>query len=308
MSETWVWILFNAFIVILLYLDLVVFHKKDHEIPVKEALIWSVIWIVIALLFNWGVYLVSGRTHALNFFTGYVLERSLSMDNLFVFLLIFNYFKVPAKYHHKILFWGILGAVVTRAAFIFAGVALIERFHWVLYIMGAILVWSGFKLFGGKDEEMEPEKNPVLKLARKIFRVIPSYDSGKFFVKENKILYATGLFIVLVVIESTDVVFAVDSIPAILAITRDPFIVYSSNIFAILGLRALYFALAGLMRIFYYLNYGLGVILIFIGAKMLLESKIHISTGVTLIFLITVLTVSILASMLFPKKESHPET
>ncbi len=304
MSSFWLWTLFNLFVVFLLYLDLAVFHKKDHEIPIKEALLWSVIWIVVAFIFNAGVFVVAGADKGLQFFTGYLLERSLSVDNLFVFLLIFTYFQVPAKYHHKILFWGILGAVLTRAAFILMGVALIERFHWVLYIMGGILIWSGFKFLVGKDEKMDLEKNPVLKMARKVIPVISEYDSGKFFLKRNGKLFATSLFIVLVVIESTDVVFAVDSIPAILSITRDSFIVYSSNIFAILGLRALYFALAGLMKAFVYLNYGLGVILIFVGVKMLIESWIHIPTGVALGFLVVVMALSMIASVLFPKKES----
>lgn len=304
MSSFWLWTLFNLFVVFLLYLDIAVFHKKDKEVPMKEALTWSVIWIGVALLFNAGVLILAGPGKGLEFFTGYLLEKSLSVDNLFVFLLIFTYFQVPAKYHHKILFWGILGAIFTRALFIFIGVALIERFHWVLYIMGAILIFSGLKFLSGKDEKMEPEKNPVLRIARKIFPVMAGFDTGKFFLRKDNKWYATSLFIVLVVIESTDVVFAVDSIPAILSITRDPFIVYSSNIFAILGLRALYFALAGLMKAFVYLNYGLGIILIFVGLKMVLEHWIHVPTWAALGFLVVVIAVSVIASILFPKKEA----
>ena len=296
------WIFFNLLVIFLLYLDLAVFHRKDEEIRIQEALGWSVIWMVAALIFNAGVYRVGGPDRGLKFFTGYLLERSLSVDNLFVFLVIFSYFKVPARYHYKILFWGILGAIVTRALFILGGIALIERFRWILYVLGAILIYSGFKLFSGKDEKVEPDKNPVVRGFRYLMPVSSGYESGKFFIREQGRWAATPLFVVLLVIETTDVIFSMDSIPAILSISLDPFIVYSSNIFAILGLRALYFALAGLMKAFYYLHYGLGVILIFVGVKMLAQPFFSISTGAALGVITAILMLSILASLIFPSR------
>lgn len=293
----WGWIIFNAVVIVLLVLDLVVFHRKSHVISVREALWWSAFWIGLALAFNVGVYYVLGGDLALKFFTGYILEKSLSVDNLFVFLLIFSYFKVPAQYQHNVLFWGILGALIMRAIFIFFGVALIHHFHGIIYIFGAFLVYTGIKLIFEKEKEVHPEKNPVLKLVRRIMPITPDYDGQKFFVRRNGKLFATPLLIVLLVVETTDVVFAVDSIPAILAITTDTFIVYTSNVFAILGLRALYFALAGLMVMFRYLHYGLGAILAFVGIKMLIADFYKLPIGVALGVIAGILTLTIIVSL-----------
>jgi tellurite resistance protein TerC len=235
----WVWIGFNLLVLALLALDLGVFHRKVHEIQFKEALLLSAFWIAVSLLFNVGVYFVRGPHSALEFLTGYLLEKSLSVDNIFVFLLIFTYFKVPGTYQHEVLFWGILGAIIFRAIFIFGGIVLLERFHWLIYLFGAFLIFTGAKLAFEKDKEVHPEQNPVLKLFRRLMPVTGGYQGGKFFFKQGGKLFATPLFVTLLVVETTDIVFAVDSIPAILAVTRDPFIVYSSNVFAILGLRAL---------------------------------------------------------------------
>jgi tellurite resistance protein TerC len=285
----------------MLVLDLTVFHRKAHTIKFKEAVGWSIFWISLAAVFAVLVYFWRGKATALDFTTGYLIEESLSVDNLFVFLLIFKFFKVPANFQHKVLFWGIIGALVMRFVFIIAGVALINRFHWIIYIFGAFLVYTGIKLFKQTDSDVKPEQNPVLKAFRKIMPVTKDYVGGKFFVRD-KGLYATPLFLVLLVIETTDVVFAADSIPAILAITRDPFIVYTSNVFAILGLRSLYFALAGMMELFHYLHYGLAVILTFIGVKMLVSNFFHMPTVVALGVVAGVLAVSVGASVLWPKK------
>jgi tellurite resistance protein TerC len=250
-----VFVIFNIFILLLLALDLGVFNRKEHTINFKEAILLSAFWIVLSLIFNIGVYFLLGKQKALEFFTGYVLEKSLSMDNIFVFILIFRYFAVPSKYQHKVLFWGILGALIFRGIFIYAGVTLIEKFHWIIYAFGFLLLFSGGKLFFEKDKKISPDKNPVLKLLRRYFPISQSYSRSKFFIKEGKKLFLSPLLVVLVVIETTDIVFAVDSIPAILAITHDGFIVYSSNVFAILGLRALYFALNSIMESFQYLHY-----------------------------------------------------
>ncbi|MFH1368460.1 MAG: TerC family protein [Elusimicrobiota bacterium] len=293
------WILFNVFVVILLLLDLGVFHKGSRTIGVKESLIWSAVWIIVALLFNAGVWFWSGPQKGLEFFTCYLIERSLSIDNIFVFVLLFNYFKVHSEYQYKVLFWGIVGAMVMRAFFILAGTALIAKFHWTIYIFGALLVYVGIKLAFQKDEEVHPEKNPVLILSRKLFPVSPWQNNDKFFIKDAGKLLVTPLFLVLLVVESTDVVFAIDSIPAALAITLDSFIVYSSNILAILGLRAMYFALAGSMQMFRFLNYGLSVVLSFVGVKMLLTDFYKISIGASLGFIAVVLTVSIVVSLMF---------
>lgn len=315
MSEkTIFWIGFNVFVILMLILDLGVFHRKSHEVKMKEALIWSGVWITLALIFNVGLYFfytpppgLKPIDSALQFFTGYIIEKSLSVDNIFVFILIFSYFKVKAEYQHKVLFWGILGALAMRAIFIFTGVALINKFAFVIYIFGAFLILTGIKLALEKDKEIHPEKNPLLRLFKKFFKVSPEYDNGKFFTVKNSRRMATPLFVVLIVVETTDLIFAVDSIPAILAVTQDPFIVYSSNVFAILGLRALYFALAGLMRLFHYLHYGLAAILILVGIKMILnhhyEAKI-ISTELSLILVLLILAVSVILSVKYPKKEN----
>lgn len=301
-----VWVVFNLFIVAMLVLDLKVFHRKPHEIKMKEALGWSAFWIVLALLFNAGIYLWLGPQTGLEFLTGYLIEKSLSVDNIFVFLLIFSYFKVSALYQHKVLFWGILGALIFRAIFILAGITLINQFHWIIYVFGGFLILTGIKLALEKDKEIHPEKNPILRLFRRMMPVAERYEGARFFVKEGGRRLATPLFIVLLVVETTDVVFAVDSIPAILAITRDPFIVYSSNAFAILGLRALFFALAGLMQLFHHLHYGLSAILVFVGTKMLLTDLYKIPIGIALGVIAGILTLSILASLIF-KSEKNVE-
>ena len=296
------WIIFNAFVFLMLFLDLKVFHSKAHEIRIKEALLWSVFWTVLALLFNWGIYYFMGRDAGMKFFAGYLLERALSFDNLFVFLLIFTYFKVPAHFQHQALFWGILGALVMRALFIMGGIALIHAFHQIMYLFGAFLIFTGFKLLFQKDKEMDPGKNPVIRLFHKFMPVTEEYHHEKFFVRLKGRLHATPLFVVLLLIETTDVIFAVDSIPAILGVTTDPFLVYTSNIFAILGLRALYFALAALMKMFQYLNYGLSLILAFVGVKMLIADFYEIPIGLSLGAIAAILAVSMAASFLFPKK------
>jgi tellurite resistance protein TerC len=304
------WILFNIFVIGMLALDLGVFHRKAHEIKLKEAIIWSIVWILLALAFNVLVYFWHGTQSALEFLTGYLVEKSLSVDNIFVFLMIFTYFGVKPMYQHKVLFWGILGAIIMRAIFIFAGITLIKIFHPIIYIFGAFLIFTGIKMGLQKDREIHPEKNPVLKLFRKFFKITPDYVDGKFFVKQGKRLIATPMFVVLLVVESTDVMFAVDSIPAIIAITRDPFIVYTSNIFAILGLRALYFAIAGFVTLFRYFKYGLSIVLVFIGVKMLISDFYKIPTVIALLIVFSIITISILASVLIPEpkpKVADPE-
>lgn len=295
------WVVFNSFVALMLVLDLTVFHRKAHEIRFREALAWSGFWISLAAAFAVLVYFWHGRATTLEFVTGYLIEESLSVDNLFVFLLIFRYFKVPRAYQHKVLFWGILGALIMRLGFILAGVALIRRFDWIVYLFGAFLVYTGIKLFRQEETEVHPEQNPVLRLFRRWIPITRDYVDGKFVVRQRG-LYATPLLMVLVMIETTDVLFAADSIPAILAITRDPFIVYTSNVFAILGLRSVYFALAGMMELFHFLHYGLSVILTFIGLKMLISHYYHIPTGVALSVVAVVLAASVVFSLAFPKK------
>jgi TerC family integral membrane protein len=285
----------------MLGLDLGVFHRRAHTVKFREALAWSVMWIALAALFAVVIFFWHGRTPALEFVTGYVIELSLSVDNLFVFLLIFRFFQVPPAHQHKVLFWGILGALVMRAAFIAAGVGLIQRFHWVIYLFGAFLVYSGIKLFFQEEAEIHPEKNPVLRLFRRWVPVTTDYEGSKFFVRRAG-LYATPLFVVLLVVETTDLLFAVDSIPAILAITRDAFIVYTSNVFAILGLRSLYFALAGMMEMFRYLHYGLSLVLVFVGAKMLVSHYFEIPTHIALAAVAGVLALSVIASVAHPRQ------
>ncbi len=285
----------------MLGLDLGVFHRRAHTVKFREALAWSAVWIALAVIFAVVVFFWHGRTPALEFVTGYVIELSLSVDNLFVFLLIFRFFQVPAVHQHKVLFWGILGALIMRAVFIAAGVGLIQRFHWIVYVFGAFLVYSGIKLFFQEEAEIHPEKNPVLRLFRRFVPVTRDYEGDKFFVRRPG-LYATPLFVVLLVVETTDLLFAVDSIPAILAITRDAFIVYTSNVFAIMGLRSMYFALAGMMEMFRYLHYGLSLVLVFVGAKMLLSHYLEIPTPVALAAVAGVLAISVIASMANPKK------
>ncbi len=304
MENNTLWIAFNVAVVILLILDLGFLHRKNHEIPVREALIQSGIWISLSLLFNLGLYFAWGSQKALEFLTGYLLELSLSVDNLFVFILLFSYFHVPHRYQFKVLFWGIIGVLITRATFILAGVSLIHKFHWIIYVFGAFLIVSGIRMLQEKDKEVHPEKNPFLNLLRRVLPMTKDYVDDKFAVREKGRLKFTPLFVALLTIELTDVIFAVDSIPAILSVTRDAFIVYSSNICAVLGLRSLYFALAGVMKLFRYLNYGLSLILIFIGSKMLFEHFIEVPIIVTLIVIVTVLGSSVLASILIKPKDA----
>jgi len=297
----WHWFGFVVFLIIMLALDLGVFNKKQHVVHVKEALITSAVWIILALIFNATVFYFMGHDKGLEFLTGYLLEKSLSVDNIFVFILLFNYFDVPKMYQHKVLYWGIVGALIMRAILIVIGTALIAKFSWIIIIFGIFLVIAGLKMAFQKDEKVEPDKNPVVKFVKKFLPVTPEYHGSMFFIKLNG-LFATPLLIVLIVIETTDLVFAFDSIPAILAITHDPFIVFTSNAFAILGLRALYFALAGFMDKFYYLKIGLSVILVFIGVKMLLSTVFHISTVISLLVILLLLTISIIASIIHTKR------
>ncbi|MBV8515466.1 MAG: TerC family protein [Acidobacteria bacterium] len=285
----------------MLALDLGVFNRRPHSVGFREALGWSVMWIAFAITFAVIVYFWHGRTASLEFLTGYVIELSLSIDNLFVFLVIFRYFRVPGELQHRVLFWGILGALTTRGAFILAGVGLIRQFDWITYIFGAMLVWSGVNLLRQGDTEIDPEKNPVLKLFRRWMPVTDDYVGDQFWVRQPG-LYATPLVVVLLVVETTDILFAVDSIPAVLAITLNAFIVYTSNVFAILGLRSMYFAVAGMMDYFEYLHYGLSAVLVFIGGKMLLSHYYKVPTHIALAIVIGVLLISVLASVAFPRK------
>jgi tellurite resistance protein TerC len=299
-----VWIGFLVFVMLMLILDLGVFHRNSHEVKVKEALIWSGVWISLALLFNYGLYLYMGKEKALEFLAGYLIEKSLSVDNLFVFIMLFSYFNVSPKYQHKVLFWGIIGALVLRAIFIFAGVALISKFHWIIYLFGVFLLFTGAKMLFHDDKEVEPDKNPLVRLFKRFFPVTDSMSGGRFFVKINAKRFATPLFIVLLIVEFTDLIFAVDSIPAILAVSNDTFIIFTSNVFAILGLRSLYFALAGITKYFHYLKYGLSVILIFIGVKMLIVDLYKIPIVYSLLTIVGILAVSVLLSVVFPQKEN----
>jgi TerC family integral membrane protein len=296
------WILFNVFVLVMLALDLGVFNRRVHTVTFREALGWSAMWIALASAFAVLVYFWHGRTESLEFATGYLIELSLSIDNLFVFLVIFRFFRVPSELQHRVLFWGILGALITRGIFILAGVSLIQRFHWLIYVFGALLVYSGIKLLRQGDEEVDPERNPLLKLFRKWIPVTEDYEGEKFWVRRPG-LYATPLVVVLLVVETTDIVFAVDSIPAVLAITLNAFIVYTSNVFAILGLRSMYFAVAGMMDLFEYLHYGLSLVLILIGAKMLLSHYYTVPTAVALGTVAGVIAISVVASIVFPGKK-----
>jgi len=281
----------------MLALDLGVFNRKAHEISLKEALTWTFIWVFLALVFNTIIFYWKGQQQALEFFTGYLVEKALSIDNIFVFIMIFSYFQIPTKYQHKVLFWGILGALIMRVIFIFAGVALIEKFHFTIYLFGALLIYTGYKMFYHNNATIEPDKNPLIEVFKKFMPVTPHLHEDKFFVKLNGKRFATPLFLVLILIETTDLIFAVDSIPAILAITQDQFIVYTSNVFAILGLRSLYFALAGVVHRFWLLSYGLAVVLVFVGLKMLLIDVYKIPIEWSLIFIATTITGSIMLSL-----------
>ena len=308
----WLWVGFNLFVLAMLAIDLGVFHRHAHIVSVREAALWSVLWISLSLIFNLGIYLYwhdlvphSAYTNseaALAFLTGYLIEKSLSVDNIFVFVLIFSYFAVPAIYQHRVLFWCIIGALIMRATLIFVGAALIERFHWIIYIFGGFLIYTGIRMAFHKDEAMAVEENAMVRLFRRFMPVADRYHDGDFFVRHGGKLMATPLFLVLIVVETTDLVFALDSIPAIFAVTTDAFLVYTSNIFAILGLRSLYFLLAGVIDKFQYLKLGLAVVLTFVGGKMVLESFIHIPIIASLGFIALTLTVAVVASLLNPAK------
>ena len=304
------WVGFNAFVLAMLMLDLLVFNRKAHVVKMREALSWSLFWIILSLSFNYLVYRVMGRQAGLEFLTGYLIEKSLSVDNLFVFLLIFTYFQVPQQYQHKILFWGIIGALVLRAIFILAGAALLAKFHILLYVLGAFLVYTGVRMaISAGEPEIDPDSNPVVKFLSRYMPITSKLEDGKFFVRKDKLLFATPLFVVLVMVETTDVVFAADSIPAILAVSRNTFIVYTSNVFALLGLRAMYFALAGLMQLFHYLHYGLSLILVFIGLKLLTTDYLatlgyEIPMSLSLGIVGSILALSVIASLVFPKKDA----
>jgi tellurite resistance protein TerC len=298
------WILFNIFVLGMLALDLGFLQRPGHTVKFREALTWSLIWIVLAGAFAVLVYSRYGHATAVEFVTGYVIELSLSVDNLFIFLLIFRYFRVAPEHQHKVLFWGIVGALVMRGIFIIVGIGLIQRFHWITYIFGALLVYSGIKLFRQHGVGIEPENNPVLRLFRRWVPMTENYEGDRFVVRRTR-PYATPLLAVLILVETTDVLFATDSIPAVLAITLKPFIVYTSNVFAVLGLRSMYFLLAGMMELFHYLHYGLAAILIFVGAKMLVSNYYPIPTWIALGVVAGVLLISVLASLLHPKSHEH---
>ncbi|HEY1790575.1 MAG TPA: TerC family protein [Verrucomicrobiae bacterium] len=295
------WFGFGALVAAILALDLGLFHRKPREMGVQEAFVRSGIWIGLALLFNAGIYFWRGGEKAVQFFTSYTVEFSLSVDNLFVFLLIFKYFSVPSRYRHKVLFWGIIGALVMRAIFIGAGITLMEKFHWMIYLFGIVLVICGIKIVLERNREIHPDKNPVLKFIRRFIPVYNEYNGDRFFVKQDRRVLVSPLFTVLVVVESSDLLFALDSVPAVLAITPDPFIVYTSNVAAILGLRSLFFALEGAMNRFHYLRYGLSVILVFVGVKMLISRVYSISTEASLLVILSVLAISVVASRFQPK-------
>jgi tellurite resistance protein TerC len=292
------WAGFLAFVLAMLAIDLGVFHKNAHEVSLKEAGIWSAVWIALAVVFNIGVYQWFGPDRALEFTTGYLIEKALAVDNIFVFVVIFSTFAVPSIYQHRVLFWGVLGALVMRAAFIFAGGAFLQRFHWAIYVFGALLAVTGIKLLLQRNEEMHPENNPLVRWFQKIVPMTPEFHGDKFMVVKNGRRYGTPLLLALVAVEVTDLIFAVDSIPAIFAITSDPFIVFTSNIFAILGLRSLYFLLAGIITRFVYLKVGLSFVLVFVGAKMLLMDVYKVPIGVSLAVIAGILGLSIVISLL----------
>lgn len=302
-ESTVLWIGFNAFVLGMLALDLGVFHKKSHTVSVREALTWTGVWVTLALFFNLFVYFYFGEELAVEFFTGYLIEKSLSVDNIFVIIMIFSYFQVPREYQHKVLFWGILGALVMRVIFIFSGIELIHRFHWLIYIFGGFLIFTGVRMLTGGEQKFDPEKNPIMKISRKLFSITPTFDGDNFFTRRDGKTWVTPLFLVVIMIETTDLIFAVDSIPAILAISEDPFIVYTSNVFAILGLRSLYFALSGIEKYFHYLKFGLSAILVFVGTKMCIMDFYKIPVAISLIIIVFVLTIAMIASVLFPKRE-----
>jgi tellurite resistance protein TerC len=311
-DQIWLWIGFNLCVLGLLALDLFVFHREAHEVRLKEAAAWSIFWVFLSLVFNSWVWYFKGREPALEFLTGYLIEKALSLDNIFVIVLIFSYFGTPPRFQHRVLFWGILGALVMRGAMILAGTYLIQEFHFIIYLFGAFLVFTGLRMATQHDHAIEPEANPVIRLVRRFLPVTNVYHGQKFFAREAMAagtlrLVATPLFVVLMLVETTDLIFAVDSIPAIFAVTHDPFIVYTSNVCAILGLRALYFLLAGVIHKFHYLKLGLSVVLVLVGAKMLITDIYKVPIGLSLALVALILTVSVAASLLFPPHTTTPD-
>lgn len=311
MDQIWLWAGFNVFVLAMLAIDLGVFHKDAHVVSMREAAVWTAVWVGLALAFNYGVYHFMGGEVGLQFLTGYLIEKALSVDNIFVFVLIFSYFQVPPRYQHRVLFWGVLGALVMRGAMIAAGAALIEQYDWIIYVFGAFLVFTGIRMATQKEMDINPGRNPVIRLVKRFLPVSKRYHGQRFFI-EARVggrvrRIATPLFVVLILVETTDLIFAVDSIPAIFAITTDPFIVYTSNVFAILGLRSLYFLLAGVIHKVHYLKLGLSVVLVFVGAKMLVGYfDYHVPIGVSLGVIGSVLLLSVAASLLFPARaEEH---
>lgn len=295
--QFWLWVAFGVLVLVMLVLDLGVFNRDEHAVGVREAALWTGVWITLALVFDFGIVILEGTRPALEFLTGFLIEKSLSVDNLFVFAVILSYFSVPARYQHKVLYWGILGAMAMRLALILLGAALIARFDWILYLFGAFLIYAGVRMAVQQDVEVHPEQNPVVGLIRRLFPVEPRYHGGRFFVRIDRRTYMTPLLIVLVVVETTDVLFALDSIPAIFGITTNPFIVFTSNIFAVLGLRSLYFVLVGMLERFRFLKYGLAVVLCFVGVKMLVDRWVHMPTHIALGVVVGILTVTVLLSL-----------
>lgn len=301
--QTTMWVAFAVLMAIMFALDIGVFNRKSHEVRFREALTWTLIWLFLAVTFNIGIYFYMGQTKALEFFTAYIIEESLSVDNLFVFIMIFSYFHISRAHQPKILKWGIIGAIVMRGIFIIVGIELIERFHWMMYVFGAILIFTGIKMAFGGEEKIEPEKNLLVRLVRKFVPITKRIRDDRFFIRKGGILAATPLFLTLLVVESSDVIFAVDSIPAVLAVTHDPFIVYTSNIFAIMGLRSLYYLLAHVMEMFAYLKLGVSFILAFVGTKMILVDVIHIPIYFSLGVIIGSLVIAILTSIFIVSKK-----
>ena len=298
----WEWLAFMAIIGFMLVLDLGVFHKKSHKVSIKESLAWTGVWVTLAMCFNAWIYYKMGPQKGIEFFTGYIIEKALRVDNIFVISLIFTYFRVPSQYQHRVLFWGVLGALFFRIIFIYAGVALISKFSWMIYVFGVFLVYTGIKMLKEQGKHVEVEANPVIVFVKKFWKISPDFDGERFRTTVNGVKHFTPLFLVLVMIETTDIIFAVDSIPAILAITPDPYIVFTSNVFAILGLRSLYFALNGIMEMFEYINYALSGILVFVGLKMIISGWYHIPTAVSISVILGLLVGSVLASIYFPRK------
>lgn len=305
MDQLWLWLGFNVFVLAMLAVDLGVFHRRAHEVSLKEAAAWSAVWISLALFFAYGIYHFRGPQAGLEFLTGYLIEKALSVDNIFVFVLVFSYFNVPSRYQHRVLFWGILGALVMRGTMIAAGAALIDQFHWVIYVFGGFLIVTGIRMATHPMHAIAPEANPIIRLVRRLVPVTDQYHGQSFFIHERMgsrlRRVATPLFVVLVLVETTDLIFALDSIPAIFAVTTDPFLVYTSNVFAILGLRALYFLLAGVIHRFHYLRLGLSAVLVFVGVKMVVADVYHVPIGLSLGIIALMLAVSVTASLLFPK-------